>query len=126
MPGGGTDADAGNDLCNATLGDGETLAGVAAAFGTDWMALYALNGRGGSGPDAQATGGLIRYGHEYRMRAGETLEGVAARLGTTAAALVDLNYNTITHVQNPARLGEGDVVCVLPGWRTAVVSGRVA
>ena len=124
MPGGGTDADAGNDLCNATLGDGETLAGVAAAFGTDWRSLYALNG--GESPDALATGQSFRYGHEYRLEAGETLEGVAARLGTTAAALVDLNYNTITHVQNPARLGEGDVVCVLPGWRTAVVSGRVA
>ena len=41
VPGGLTDDALANDMCNATLGDAETLAAVAPAFGTDWMALCA-------------------------------------------------------------------------------------
>ena len=43
VPGGLTDDALANDMCNATLGDAETLAAVAPAFGTDWMALCATH-----------------------------------------------------------------------------------
>jgi len=39
-----------------------------------------------------------------QVRAGETLVSVAARYGTTVTDLVELNYNTITHIQNPIRV----------------------
>jgi len=102
VPGSTIEGRSGNDLCNATLGDGETLSGVAPAYGTDWMSLYMLNG--GTSPDDWTTGQSFRYAHEHLVRAGETLVSVAARYGTTVTDLVELNYNTITHIQNPIRV----------------------
>jgi hypothetical protein len=106
------------DACNATLGDAETLYAAAAAYGADWVTLWSLNG--GESPDLWAAGDRYRFAHEYAVRPGETLAAVAARFGTTSEALVDLNYNQITHVYNPLRVAEGDVICVLPRWTRAV------
>jgi hypothetical protein len=101
------------EVCNMTAGPGESLFSVAPKFGTDWMLLWSLNG--GDTPDSAKVGSLYRFAHEYVVRAGESLEGIAARFGTTVDALVKLNYNLITHIQNPQNLQPGDKICVLPG-----------
>mmetsp|Transcript_55233 Transcript_55233/g.115549 ORF Transcript_55233/g.115549 Transcript_55233/m.115549 type:complete len:82 (-) Transcript_55233:409-654(-) len=62
------------------------------------------------------SGDSYRYGHEYRLLQGESLSGIAKRFGTTIGELVDLNYNTITHINNPLRLVAGDIICVTPDW----------
>mmetsp|Transcript_55231 Transcript_55231/g.115539 ORF Transcript_55231/g.115539 Transcript_55231/m.115539 type:complete len:222 (-) Transcript_55231:409-1074(-) len=100
--------------CNASLGDGETLYTASAKYKTDWMALWTLNGR--DSPDMWTSGDSYRYGHEYRLLQGESLSGIAKRFGTTIGELVDLNYNTITHINNPLRLVAGDIICVTPDW----------
>lgn len=106
------------DSCNATLGDAETLFSVAAAYGTDWVTLWSLNG--GESPDSWAAGDRYRFAHEYSVRPGETLAAIAARFGTSSNALVDLNYNQITNIYNPLRVADGDVICVLPAWARTV------
>ena len=63
-----------------------------------------------------------RFGHEYHVREGETLLEIAQRFGTTMKALVDLNYNSITHIHNPARLRDGDTLCIVPAWHKTRVS----
>ena len=50
------------------------------------------------------------------MQPGERVTEVAARFGTTVDALQHLNYNLITHIQNPARLAAGDKICVVPDF----------
>lgn len=46
------------ELCNATLGDAETLFTVAPKYNTDWMALWSLNGW--EAPDVAHTGSRYR------------------------------------------------------------------
>jgi len=112
IPGTATDGVDGNDFCNATLGDGESLKSAAASIGADWASLFSLNGGG----KVAGTGQMFRYAHEYKMRLGETIDDVATRLGTTVDAIMKLNYNTITHIQNAKWLSSGDIICVLPNW----------
>lgn len=46
------------------------------------------------------------------------MESIAARFGTTVEALVELNYNIITHINNPFRLHHGDRICLVPNFAT--------
>ena len=103
-----------DEACNATLGDGETLYTVAPKFGSDWMALWSLNGQ--DDPDVSGTGDLYRFGHEYEVRTGETMVEIAKRFGTTVEALLRINFNVITHIMNPERLKNGDKLCIVPNW----------
>jgi len=104
------------ESCNATFYSGENLFTVAAKYHTDWMALWSLNGD--ASPDALGTGTSYRFAHEYIVQQGDTLESIAARFGTTVEALVELNYNIITHINNPFRLHHGDRICLVPNFAT--------
>jgi len=112
LPGGVQNGDEVGDKCLASMGEGENLFSVASKYGTDWMALWSLNGD--STLEVRAAGMPYRFAHEYEVQAGESMEEVAARFGTTVDAVVDLNYNLITHIQNPARLKHGDQICIVP------------
>ena len=57
-----------------------------------------------------------RFGHEYLVREGESMVDVAARFGTSVEELLKLNWNLITHVKNPARVKNGDTLCIVPHW----------
>uniref|UniRef100_A0A7S0Z4P0 LysM domain-containing protein n=1 Tax=Hemiselmis tepida TaxID=464990 RepID=A0A7S0Z4P0_9CRYP len=104
----------GAEACTSTLGDAETLFTVAPKYRSDWMALWSLNGW--EAPDVARTGSVYRFGHMYEVREGESMGEVAERFGTDVEELLRLNRNLITHVHNPARVREGDVVCVVPQW----------
>uniref|UniRef100_A0A6U5BHX2 LysM domain-containing protein n=1 Tax=Hemiselmis andersenii TaxID=464988 RepID=A0A6U5BHX2_HEMAN len=106
------------EACTSTLGDAETLFTVAPKYMSDWMALWSLNGW--EAPDVAGTGSVYRFGHMYEMREGESMGEVAERFGTTVEELLRLNRNLITHVHNPARVREGDVVCVVPQWHNTI------
>lgn len=41
-------------------------------------------------------------------------QDIVKRFGTTVEDIVHLNFNLITHIQNPARLKAGDKICVVP------------
>jgi hypothetical protein len=101
------------EVCDTTYGPAESLFSVAPKFGTDWMLLWSLNG--GSTPDSAHVGSRYRFAHVYDVKAGESMESIAARFGTSVDALARLNYNLITHVQNPRSILPGDKICVLPG-----------
>mmetsp|Transcript_27376 Transcript_27376/g.69059 ORF Transcript_27376/g.69059 Transcript_27376/m.69059 type:complete len:697 (+) Transcript_27376:40-2130(+) len=106
------------EACTSTLGDAETLFTVAPKYNSDWMALWSLNGW--EAPDVAGTGERYRFGHMYEVREGESMEEVAERFGTSVEELLRLNRNLITHVHNPVRMREGDVVCVIPQWRNTI------
>lgn len=101
------------EVCDMTYGPAESLSSVAPKFGTDWMLLWSLNG--GSTPDYAHVGSRYHFAHMYDVKAGESMENIAARFGTTVDALVRLNYNLITHIQNPRNILPGDKICILPG-----------
>lgn len=103
-----------DEACNATLGDAETLFTVAPKFGTDWMALWTLNGW--EAPDVAGTGQVYRYAHEYQVRTGESMVEIANRFGTSVTEVMRLNFNTVTSMVNPERLKAGDTICVVPHW----------
>jgi len=103
----------GDERCNATFAQGETLFSVAPKYNMDWMLMWSLNS--GDAPDtATKPGAPYRFAHQYVMQPGDTIESVAKVLATTAGAIINLNRNRITHFEDPSKLRAGDTICVLP------------
>ena len=82
-----------------TVSRGETLAAIAARYGTTPAALASANGI--ANPNRIYAGTQLRVpsaiaaapaaGASYTVRAGDTLGGIASRAGTSIAAIVSLN-----------------------------------
>lgn len=102
------------------MGRGENLFTVAHKYGTDWMALWSLNGD--DTPEVRSRSTTYRFAHEYHVRAGESMEMIAQRFGVTVENIVDLNRNQFTHIQNPFRVKEGDIICIAPMFHRTMVS----
>jgi LysM repeat protein len=98
-----------------TVRAGDTLASIAARFGTTYQALAAANGI--SNPNliyvgqvlviasAPASGGAGSSGSTYTVRAGDTLASIAARFGTSYQTLASING-----ISNPNLIYVGQVL----------------
>lgn len=102
-----------------TVTRGETLAGIAARYGTTAAALASANGianpnRIYAGTRLSVPGaGTAASGSSYTVRSGDTLGSIASRAGSSIAELVTLNG-----IKNPNLIRTGQVLS-LPGSSTA-------
>ena len=105
-----------------TVTRGETLAGIAARYGTTTAALASANGI--ANPNriyvgarltvpGTAAGGSTASGASYTVRSGDTLGSIASRAGSSIAALVSLN-----DIKNANLIRIGQVLA-LPGSSSA-------
>ena len=105
----GYDPDAVQAIVNAKLGvssqvqtytvqSGDTLSGIAAAYGTSWQHLAEINGI--SNPDVIYAGQVLTVDgggqaipapQTYTVQPGDTLSGIAAAYGTSWQRLADIN-----------------------------------
>lgn len=100
-----------------TVRSGDTLSGIAAAHGTTWQHLQALNGL--PDPNRIYAGQVLKVGgaathaapatapRTYTVRSGDTLSGIAAQHGTTWQHLQALNG-----IADPNRIYAGQVLRV--------------
>ncbi|HEY8597139.1 MAG TPA: LysM peptidoglycan-binding domain-containing protein [Thermomicrobiales bacterium] len=116
-----------------TVQQGETLSGIAEAYGVPLVALAETNGI--ANPDLIITGTTLQLGGEggrttadtattrvgHRVGAGENLEGIAAAYDTNVAALLAAN----PELTDPDVLFVGQVL-IVPTTTTAVASDSTA
>jgi LysM repeat protein len=110
-----------------TVTPGETLAGIAARYGTTTAALASANGIAnpnrifaGARLSVPGTGGAPAAAGSYTVRSGDTLGSIASRAGSSIAALVSLNG-----IKNANLIRTGQVLH-LPGATTAASSAPAA
>lgn len=97
-----------------TVQSGDTLSGIATAYGTTYQKLASLNGI--SNPNFLTVGQLLKVsgsvsssnsGATYYVQNGDTLSGIAAKYGTTYQALASANG-----ISNPNYLYIGQAIKV--------------
>ena len=97
-----------------TVQSGDTLSGIAAAYGTTYQKLASLNGI--SNPNYLSVGQILKVngsvsssnsGSTYYVQNGDTLSAIAAKYGTTYQALASANG-----ISNPNYLSVGQAIKV--------------
>lgn len=95
-----------------TVKSGDTLSGIAAAYGTDYQTLAANNGISNPnliyvGQVLQVTGSSGQASVYYTVHAGDNLSSIASRYGTSYQSLANLNG-----ISNPNLIYSGQVLRV--------------
>lgn len=119
----GYDPQAVQDIVNARLGasdgqpsgttytvqSGDTLSGIAAAYGTSWQHLADINGI--ADPNIIHPGQVLKIDggspavQTYAVRSGDTLSGIASQYGTSYQRLAEING-----ISNPNLIHPGQVL----------------
>ena len=124
--------------CKACLRQGQTLAALAAEYGTSWLQLWATNPRMGNpnnlrqgeaaatlngsavGSIASGAGGkILNLGVQYMAAGGESVASLAERFFTSAAAILAGNPSLVISAGGAtaaatAALVKGQEICVVP------------
>ncbi len=124
--------------CKACLRQGQTLAALAAEYGTSWLQLWVTNPRMGnpdrlrqgsvaasvnnsaaSGITSGADGQILNLGVHYMAAGGESVASLAERFFTSAAAILAGNPSIVISAGSAtaaaaAPLVQGQEVCVVP------------
>ena len=120
----GYDPDAVQNIVNGKLGatsqgqtytvqSGDTLSGIASAYGTSWQHLAELNGL--SDPNVIYPGQVLAVdgsapapaAQTYTVQSGDTLSGIASAYGTSWQRLADING-----IENPDMIYAGQVITI--------------
>ena len=111
ITGGSTAAASSGNGGTYTVKSGDTLSGIAAAYGTTWKTLQSLNGITNANliyPGQVLKlpgGGTASTGTTYTVKSGDTLSGIAAKYGTTYQRLAQING-----IADPNRIYAGQTI----------------
>merc|ERR1719183_1829946 len=101
---------------------GQSLASIAALFGTNYVQLWTLNPERSSPDDYVKSGDKIAVGHMYQVRATDNMRYLAVQFATTRGTIEMLNFDLVeaNEVHNVTGDKDGLVhwagkdVCILP------------
>ena len=111
--------------CRACLRPGQTLAGLAAEYGTSWLQLWATNPRLGNpnrlvgGAPGAGSARVLALGVPYAAAGGETVADLAERFYTSTAAILASNPGLVVSAGGAASavtapVAQGQAVCIIP------------
>jgi LysM repeat protein len=97
--------------CKYAVSLQQTIAEVAAIFGTDWIQVFNLNDL--PSPDYMLfKNQVLNVGHRYVVGVGDSVLKIARRFGTTDKSINFLNYEL--GELNTTNLAVGQELCIIP------------
>jgi len=105
--------------CRACLRDGQTLASLAAEYGTDWLQIWATNPRMGNPSRILSPGDVINLGVKYLAIGGETVEEIAPQLFSSIARVLETNPDFVqrsggAQIAAKRALVPEQALCIIP------------
>mmetsp|Transcript_23679 Transcript_23679/g.56633 ORF Transcript_23679/g.56633 Transcript_23679/m.56633 type:complete len:637 (-) Transcript_23679:189-2099(-) len=103
--------------CRWSVAPGDTLSGIAAQFGSNYVQMWSLNPGLESPDESLQAGDSVNVGHLYKVRDTDNLRYLAVQFATTRATLELLNFNTIEKTwgdKDRLTALAGSYICILP------------
>jgi len=96
--------------CKYAVNMEQTIAEIAAIFGTDWIQIFNLNAM--TSPDLILfRHQVLNIGHLYSVSAGDSLDSIARRFGTSPRSIMFLNYEL--GELNTTNITLGAEICII-------------
>ncbi|EKX32098.1 hypothetical protein GUITHDRAFT_148849 [Guillardia theta CCMP2712] len=96
--------------CKYAVSMEQTIAEIAAIFGTDWIQIFNLNAM--TSPDIILfRHQVLNVGHLYSVAVGDSLDSIARRFGTSPRSIMFLNYEL--GELNSTNITVGNEICII-------------